>query len=438
MIVNSRMKTGHWFISSMLIAILYVYLLAIKHVRGASANTYFPRNAIEQPKNPISIDFKYHRYDELTALLHKINRQYPHLTYLYSIGKSTKGRDLWVLLITKDPEKEILLKPNVKYIGNMHGNEAVGRELLIHLIEYLLKAYETDSYVKYLVDNTRIHILPTVNPDGFESAIEGECYGINGRGNANGQDLNRDFPDQFSPKPTNYVFQPETLAVQTWLRKIPFVLSANLHGGALVASYPYDNIAYQPYNVESKISPTPDNDIFKHLALTYSMNHKVMHKSPRCDGVQRFQTGTTNGAEWYILAGGMQDYNYVYHGCMELTLELSCCKYPYESELILFWNDNKQALLALLGEVHRGVRGFTVDVNGHPIPNVNLHIKGRNSYFKSSNKGEFWRCLLPGVYTLVAEHPNYRTSEKQFVISNNGTSGPLTYTNIAMYELVSN
>ena len=46
----------------------------------------------------------------------------------------------------------------------------------------------------------------------------------------------------------------------------------------------------------------------------------------------------------------MQDYNYVYGGCMELTLELSCCKYPYESELILFWNDNKQALLAFLGE----------------------------------------------------------------------------------------
>lgn len=107
----------------MLVAVLYIYLLAIKHVRGATVNTYFPRNSLEQPQNGVQIDFKYHRHDELTALLHKINRLYPHLTYLYSIGKSTKGRDLWVLLITKDPEKEILLKPNVKYIGNMHGNE---------------------------------------------------------------------------------------------------------------------------------------------------------------------------------------------------------------------------------------------------------------------------------------------------------------------------
>lgn len=52
------------------------------------------------------------------------------------------------------------------------------------------------------------------------------------RGNAKGVDLNRDFPDLFTPKPNDHVYQPETLAVRTWLNKIPFVLSANLHGGA--------------------------------------------------------------------------------------------------------------------------------------------------------------------------------------------------------------
>jgi len=85
--------------------------------------------------------------------------------------------------------------------------------------------------------------------------------------------------------------------------------------------------------------------------------------------------------------------------------------------------------------VHRGVRGFTVDLNGRPIPNVNLRIKGRNVYFKSTNKGEFWRVLLPGVYTIIAEHPNYQPSEKTFVISNNGTAGALTYVNVEMYEI---
>lgn len=59
------------------------------------------------------------------------------------------------------------------------------------------------------------------------------------RYNARGFDLNRNFPDHF--KTNNKQQQPETKAVRDWIERIPFVLSANLHGGALVASYPYDN-----------------------------------------------------------------------------------------------------------------------------------------------------------------------------------------------------
>lgn len=39
--------------------------------------------------------------------------------------------------------------------------------------------------------------------------------------------------------------------------------------------------------------------------------------------------------------GGMQDFNYVWYGCMEVTLELSCCKYPSTSELPKLWEENR-------------------------------------------------------------------------------------------------
>lgn len=89
------------------------------------------------------------------------------------------------------------------------------------------------------MDNTRIHIMPSMNPDGFEVAKEGACDGGQGRYNARGFDLNRNFPDYF--KQNNKRTQPETEAVKEWVSKIQFVLSGSLHGGALVASYPFDN-----------------------------------------------------------------------------------------------------------------------------------------------------------------------------------------------------
>lgn len=55
-----------------------------------------------------------------------------------------------------------------------------------------------------------------------------------------------------------------------WLKSIPFVLSANLHGGALVANYPYDS-STNSGNLSPQASYTPDNEVFVLLGKIYSM-----------------------------------------------------------------------------------------------------------------------------------------------------------------------
>ena len=52
------------------------------------------------------------------------------MVLVYSIGKSVEGRDLWVTRISKQVkyshgsrQKRQLLKPLVKIVANIHGNE---------------------------------------------------------------------------------------------------------------------------------------------------------------------------------------------------------------------------------------------------------------------------------------------------------------------------
>lgn len=81
----------------------------------------------------------------------------------------------------------------------------------------------------------------------FDMFQEGLCDSLGtyrGRNNANGVDLNRDFPDQFDTNSDDNNRQPETLAMMKWIMNNTFVLSGNLHGGAVVASYPFDDTRY--------------------------------------------------------------------------------------------------------------------------------------------------------------------------------------------------
>ncbi|CAH2075338.1 unnamed protein product, partial [Iphiclides podalirius] len=343
-------------------------------------------------------------------------------------------------------------KPEMKYVGNIHGNEVLGRELLLGLADYLCQQYlKNNPKIRALIKRSRIHLLPSMNPDGWQlsTSFGGQDYLI-GRGNNHSVDLNRNFPDldaitfEFERLGINHnshllkdvtqlaaPLEPETRAVMRWIMSIPFVLSAAMHGGDLVANYPYDES--KSGALASEYSASPDDDTFRELAMAYASAHADM-ASPRRPGchIGRDQSasynfgkqgGVTNGAAWYSLKGGMQDFNYLATNAFEITLELGCKKYPLESELENEWNRNREALLAYLWKGHTGVKGLVRDETGYlenaiisvvnitgPVPKPIRHDVTTGMY------GDYYRLLTPGQYELTASHVGHYPAQRQVTV----------------------
>jgi len=201
---------------------------------------------------------------------------------------------------------------------------------------------------------------------------------------------------------------------------IPFVLSANIHEGDLVANYPFDSSQYPAAQAYSK---SPDDATFRYLAETYSKNHAHMAKNDHapCDGTaaDNFarQGGITNGAKWYSVSGGMQDFNYLASNSFEITLELSCEKFPAGGTLPQLWKDNKKSLLEFIWKTHMGIKGVVKDAeSGKAISNAIVWVRnvtGGNPESAIKHPvttwvtGDYFRPLISGSYQVAVEAEGY-------------------------------
>lgn len=144
-------------------------------------------------------DAAYHNYAETTALLKEMSSKNSDIASVFSVGKTTEGRDIWCLRLNSSVKGNgKSTKPGAFFLGNHHAREHISNEVPLLFAAWLLDNRKDPEIKKYL-DTLDIFILPMLNPDGVEYDIKGgryQMYRKNMSKNSDGSfgtDLNRNY-----------------------------------------------------------------------------------------------------------------------------------------------------------------------------------------------------------------------------------------------------
>lgn len=110
----------------------------------------------------------YHDYNALTTALKQLAGKNPQIATLTSIGKTLKGRDIWMMQISGTKGLAPFDKQALLICGNLEGDHVIGSEVALGIAEYLIQGYGSDEKVTQAVDSRTFYIMPRLNPDGAE------------------------------------------------------------------------------------------------------------------------------------------------------------------------------------------------------------------------------------------------------------------------------
>lgn len=255
----------------------------------------------------------FYKYQELLNALDSMKAKYPNLiTAKQPISSSIntiEGRPVYFVKIS-DNADVAENEPEVMYSALHHAREPESLSQLVFYMWYLLENYNTNSYVKYLVDHTEMYFVPCLNPDGYiynqtTNPNGGGMWRKNRRDNGNGTfgvDLNRNYGEFWgydnigssqngndeTYRGTAGFSEPETQMMRSFCNAHSFGLALNAHTFSNLLIYPWGHVP----SLE-----TPDSTAFRHFAKDMAS----------CSG---FITGTGDETVGYVSNGDSDDWMY--------------------------------------------------------------------------------------------------------------------------------
>lgn len=193
----------------------------------------------------------------------------------------------WIVHVTNRRTLPDVERPEILFLGALHGDERIGTVSTIELARFLASSHGTNAWVRRLVDTTSIWIVPMPNAVGYEENKRLEL----------GLFPNRDF---------GYVQKPEkcmtTIAGRTvneLFREHAFRIAVTFHGGMTSIGYPWGSFNHHRNGPRQAPDDAALHDIARALS-NYASTGGVDKKYP---------FGTMND-QVYPVYGGMEDWGY--------------------------------------------------------------------------------------------------------------------------------
>lgn len=260
-------------------------------------------------------------YMDLPAVLNYMNSLValrPDLASSFVIGNTVEGRPITGIKITGPGPAS---KPGVLYFGCEHAREWITVPVTLYVADQLIRNYDSDPYLKQLVDRAEWYIIPVFNADGYVYTWStNRLWRKNRRNNGGGAfgvDNNRNWGYQWggegaSSTPSNETYrgpspwsEPETVAMRDWVLNHPNIVGfLDIHS--------YSQLVLWPWGYSSSL--TPDEPRFQAL---FDVLVPMI--------AQPYGTVFTGGAIYpalYPASGVSVDWAYGAQGILAMSFEL--------------------------------------------------------------------------------------------------------------------
>lgn len=274
---------------------------------AADVNAEFRSNAnFGAPKG-------YRDLQTIASYLQDLAKKYPTLARVEQYGTTESGLPLLLLKISDNVGEEEG-EPRVIVDAGTHGDEPIGVEVLLRLVDELLQKYDSSGREKAMVDDLDITFIPVVNPEGY-SRFERYSGGV---------DPNRDYPWPERPEKKSVAC---IAALRNLFAKNVYSGSFTLHAYGKLIMYPW---AY----TKEPISDANKRAEMEGLTTLMAQENGYVH-GPIATTI-------------YVAKGSSSDYYFWKHNTVSVAMELGRSKAPPASDIPKSVNESRESVFRFL------------------------------------------------------------------------------------------